>query len=257
MPRHAPIPALLTLAGLLVLPTASRAVSLGFDAQTYTVAPGQPLTVQVVIDHEGRAPENLFSYGVRLLPSGPGTATVSSIIVPDELDFDGFSAGAQIDTDPAVLGAKGNINLAADFYTGSLIATYTISFDQPGVYDLGLALYRTLGPDEDVFVDGSEEPVTLDELMTFGSARVVVIGQNPDVAMTVTPPVPPSLKVDVAFDTIDGVLHTLETSTTLAPGTWEPLVTITGDGARFEFEHFGGGAGGRRFYRVSLDLGSG
>lgn len=219
-----------TLAPLFVfalgtlLPSGGHAVQIEFDQPSYSAITGAEVTVEVRIDHEGRIPESLFSYGIRLVPDDTTGLTLTAITVPAELDYNGFSSGARIDADPAILGAKGNINLGSGNYAGTLIATYVFSYDSPGTYNLGLEIYRTLGENEDVFIDG--DGVTIDDLIEpiAATATLTVIDPIPDlesinfrifevIGNTVT----------LSFNPQAGFDHTAEFKNNLLDPTWTPV----------------------------------
>lgn len=243
--------------GLAAAVAPLHAVEVKFENSQYVAEPGSAFYARVVIDHDGRAPENLFSYGVRVIPSATSGLTVGGISVPSELDYNGFGPGAEINVSPGVLGAKGNVG-SGGYYGGSPIATYTLSFDQPGSYSLDLAIYRTLGSTEQVFVDGNG--ASFDDDIVFGSATVTVIAASdleaPDPRLSFVGP--PSDRIDVTFDTVAGIPYTLQTNTTLLEANWADLaVDIPGDGNPHTFEHLDGAAAARRFYRTVVQVSEG
>jgi hypothetical protein len=60
----------------------------------------------------------------------------------------------------------------------------------------------------------------------------------------------PTEDTRISFQTAYGLDYTLQTSTDLIQ--WDPLDTISGDGFGFQFIHTGGGAGPKRFYKVTV-----
>jgi hypothetical protein len=61
-------------------------------------------------------------------------------------------------------------------YPGALLATFLVTdrtLSAGGSYQIGLSLFRTLGPTETVFVDGAGH--ALDGGITFGSAEIEVV----------------------------------------------------------------------------------
>jgi hypothetical protein len=150
-----------------------------FDSSSYTTQPGGTIPVSVVIDP---APGNgLFSYGVSV-NFDPARALVElvGIEVPPELDFNGVAAGGALRAvADGVASVKGTVDfsvLPIPAYKGSLLASFLVT-DRLGVAGsstpLGLSLFRTLGPGETIFVDGSGR--ALDDKILFGSATITVI----------------------------------------------------------------------------------
>lgn len=156
----------------------SQAATVSFSQADYNAVVNQPVALHVVITYAPSDPGNeLFSFGVRIIPD-PGTSLAADSIEPaPDLDFFGVGGSAQVDADPAVLGIKGNVEDFQSPHTDSHLATYELRFSQTGSHNLGLALYNTLGPSEQIFVDGDGD--VLDPLLTFGSATVHVIPEPP------------------------------------------------------------------------------
>lgn len=159
------------------------AATVRFELPEYTVAVGEFLDLRVLIDHDQGEPADLFSYGVRVELLEPGAANLVTLGLPLALDYDGVNgAPAAVDVDPAVLGAKGTINvfeMPQVPYTGSLLATYQMQFVQVGTVRLKLHPYNTLGPTEDIFVSGNG--MSLDDFVVFRETEVNVI---PEPAVT-------------------------------------------------------------------------
>lgn len=152
-------------------------LSLAFDQADYTAQAGQALMVSV--QFASPPPAGLFSYGLKLThePDPFLVPTASAIQVPASLDFNGVAgAGASKAVDPGFAGAKGTVDLFAapiQYYSGSQLVRFELHYQTPGHYNLGLAIFRTLGPTESVFVDGKGG--ILDNNISFGSARVEVV----------------------------------------------------------------------------------
>lgn len=245
----------LAVGGAMALGGAVQAVDVDFEQTAYNVAPGEPVQLRVMIDYEDHVPRSLFSYGLRLTSSPEAGVTVSGIEVPPELDFNISTGAAAKDLTPDIWSVKGHVALAAPptYYTGTLLATYTVQFTQPGTYTLGLVVNQTQGSSESVFVDGDGN--TLDgELTPMGTTQVVV-GQLSAPVLTITRPSAPAGAVDLKFQTSDQVTYTLKTSTNLR--TWSDLTTIAGDGTVRTYRHLGGGGDRHRFYQVVASFGAG
>jgi hypothetical protein len=154
----------------------SHAVEVSFSQSRYGVLPNVVLPLDVEISYDPGDPTDLFSYGVRMLPEAGTPFTVHAITVPAELDFFGAAgAPALIDLDPAVIGVKGTVDVEAVpqvNYGGAGIATFNLSFQTEGTYDLDLDFFRTLGPTEDVFFAGDR--TLLDPGMRFVGTTVTV-----------------------------------------------------------------------------------
>jgi hypothetical protein len=132
----------------------------------------------------------LFSYGVQvILPSGK--AASDSIVVPPPLNFNGvLGPGALKQMGADVFGVKGTIDFdaIAAAYEGALIGTFNIKNLVTTVgesYPLTLDFFRTLGPNETLFVDGTG--TALDPRITFGSAMIVIVPEPSVLALLAIP----------------------------------------------------------------------
>lgn len=158
-------------------PAAAQNIFVRFSESAYTIALDTPTTFDVVITHDASdgIPDDLFSFGTILLPE-PGTpVTLHAIEAVTELDFFGV-AGPPAHQDLGAFGIKGTIDaldLAANPYPGSRLATYTMSFSSPGAFDIGLDFFNTLGPTEQIFIAG--DGTVLDPYITFVPASFTVI----------------------------------------------------------------------------------
>ena len=245
--RMRPAPARSWLVGAMIagaLPAGG--IELDFSAADYATISGGTVEVGVAIAYEAGETPGLFSYGVRLVTSGSGSTVATSVQVPAELDFTAFRPGATKDLSAGVNGVKGNTRFTGqEFagYRGTWLATFTLRGIAPGVVDLGLEIFRTVGSSEDVFV--STDGTVLDDEITFGSATLTVA---PAPALEIT-----RLdvgRVRVRFATVAGLRYFLRRSEDLVD--WE-LIAETAEGASgggtFEFST---SASDRVFFRLDV-----
>ena len=155
----------------------AQSFSIGFDQTDYTTEAGQALVVSVKFASPPAA--GLFSYGLKLThePDPFLVPSTSAILVPAALDFNGAAgAGATKAIDPGFAGVKGTVDLFAapiQYYPGSPLASFELHYQTPGHYNLGLEIFRTLGPSESIFVDGNG--AVLDNNLSFSTAKVEVV----------------------------------------------------------------------------------
>ena len=163
------------------------AILVTFDQSEYVVSSvGEPFEVQVLIDADDRTPElepiprGLFSYGSEIIfdPLKANAAGVSEIDIVSELDNFGFSAGGFKEASAGRAAGKGNIDQnenPLEPYMGNLLMTVTLTNNAAPIdeYPLDLDFFRTLGPTEQLFVDGAGS--VLDADITFGAAKVRVV----------------------------------------------------------------------------------
>jgi hypothetical protein len=151
-----------------------------FDTLDYSVAPGGSISGQVLIDGDGATapvdavPSGLFSFGVKITFATSNAAPGSVTVVP-AIDYLGTVAGAETTLSPGLEAAKGNVEYTAFIpYPGAELMEFTLTnLAGPGThYALTLALNNSLGPTENVFIDGTG--TTLDSGITFGTASVTV-----------------------------------------------------------------------------------
>jgi hypothetical protein len=164
-------------------PTAQADIRIHAELDRYEVTPGEVFDIRVYLDADDSLPgdqtlpNGLFSYGVKLEfdPDRLTLVGADAIQVPDALNFNGFSAGAARQTGVGFGAVKGNIDqVGADPYAGSLIASFRVSDTSAGgAYEVRLSPHRTLGPSEQLFVDGAGE--VLDAQMQFGTAQIVAV----------------------------------------------------------------------------------
>lgn len=168
---------------------------------------------------------DLFSFGIRLIPEAGSSLMVERIAVPPALDFSGFVDGAL--ASHADLGVKGNVALNTpelQGYDGSLLAEFLVRFDQGGVWTVGLDLYRTAGPNEDVFVTTSG--ASLDESLTFGTAVVHVI-ERPVLSVHRGSE---AGMVEFSFEAIEGLRYTVQQLE--GAELWRSVTSVDGAGQR-------------------------
>lgn len=164
-------------------PADAQNLFVGFSQSAYTVQVDTPTAFDVVITHDpgdGLA-DDLFSFGTILVPELGAPVILHGIQAVADLDFFGFGPPAQQDL--GAFGIKGTIDAAnpmAGPYAGSLLATYTLSFDLPGDYDIGLDFFNTLGPTEQIFIAG--DGTVLDPFLQFTSATFTVIPEPAEIA---------------------------------------------------------------------------
>lgn len=147
------------LAGAIVVRT---------DQSVYNVLPGQTFPIQVHIDFNDQTlgnafeplPNGLFSYGFSLsYPPAMATVPTAGDIAPvPALDFFGFNPGAMRQVTASSAMIKGNIDQTFNIpYAGSLLATIQVTNLAPAstTYFVQLDEWRTLGPAEQIFIDGA------------------------------------------------------------------------------------------------------
>ena len=165
------------------VPAAQADVRIHTELDRYEMTPGETFDIRVHLDADDGLPGDqkllygLFSYGVKLEFDPEKLALVGSdaIRVPDALNFNGFSAGAARQVGDGFGGVKGNIDqLSNEPYEESLIASFLVKdISGGGAYEVKLTPHRTLGPSEQLFIDGAGE--VLDAGMQFGTAQIVAI----------------------------------------------------------------------------------
>lgn len=177
---------LMMLVGGLLLTSRTAVAEPGvlFDQSIYQVAPGESFDVQVLIDGDvataaaDAVANGLFSYGWQF-EFDSAKASVEGLVVPAELNYFGFAAGASVTTGPGLAAAEGNIDqVAFTPYQDSLLATVTLKnlAIAPDSYDLTLSLAPHF-PTEQLFVDGQGN--VLDDTIVLGTAKVLVAVPEP------------------------------------------------------------------------------
>lgn len=166
-------------------------VSVKFDRDVYVVnGPGESFDAWVLIDYprdtadQDPVPAGLFSMGVEMTyPAEKARmAGMSGVSVVDELAHFAFTPNPLLHVAPGEAAAKGNIDVGVDPqtpYTGRSLVKFTLTNAVPGraSYPLALGLFRTLGLNEQIFLDGFGN--SLDDQIHFGNAVVVVSAGGP------------------------------------------------------------------------------
>lgn len=165
--------------GLLVI-NSLRGATVGFDQANYRVEAGEvfPVTVRISPNPSG----GLYSFGVRLgFP--PDRARVVSVGMNDvisELRNDGPRLTSPVvGVGPGFAAAKGT----AEFLSGlrptsqrpELVTFQVQDLGLPGSYELTLDFFNTLGPTEQIFVDGNGG--VLDSSIQFQRATVMRVAR--------------------------------------------------------------------------------
>lgn len=154
-----------------------QGLAVGFSQPSFEARVGEATFIRVELS--STLPVGLFSYGVRLVfdPAEVLRVTPAGVNVPAELDFNGVRGpGALRQVGPGFAAVKGTVDFAADpvrYYSGVVLATFAVTPLRMEDCALSLELFRTLGPDEQVFVGG--DGTKLDDTLRFGSARLWVV----------------------------------------------------------------------------------
>lgn len=178
----APVGIICLLAALLIVASAQAQSSPGptnylvtFEREFYLIRGGETFPVQVFV--APRPPNDLYSFGVRLRIESTNAviAGVGAIQVPASLSFDGPRAPAPViavgSNSAAVKGTVIFHTPTLRPATNGLLATFYVTDITPGPYQLTLEFFNTLGPSEQIFVDGAG--VVLDPWITFTHATVL------------------------------------------------------------------------------------
>jgi hypothetical protein len=164
-------------------PTAESGLRIHTELDPYEVTPGEAFDIRVYLDTEDglpgdqKIPTGLFSYVVKLEYDPEKLALVGpdAIRVPDALNFNGFSAGASRQMGDGFAGVKGNIDqLRFEPYEESWIASFLREDISGGrAYEVKLSPRRSLGPSEQLFLDGVGK--VLDARVQFATAQNVAV----------------------------------------------------------------------------------
>ncbi len=156
----------------------SERLSVSFDQERYYVSPGETFPVAVTVElGEG---QSLASFGVRLSfdPESAAVAGVNAVEVHPELAFDGpHTETAVIAVGSGFAAAKGTIRFVGGegrFPMNQMLVTFLLRDLGQGSYPLHVDFFNTLGPTEQIFVDGHGK--VLDSEISFGTAQVVSTG---------------------------------------------------------------------------------
>ncbi len=180
------IPSVSALVVLLLAQSLTARPLLRFDQPIYRVAePGSPLEVSILLDGDHLRPDDqvlkpgLFSYALQVAfdPEKAKAARDPAAQVPDQLDFFGLDQGAFQRQEAGSVAVKGNISPISEPvapYHGTVLARFSLQNLAPhgDQYDLSLSLFRTLGLNEQLFLDGDGKSLDADLLL--GTARVTV-----------------------------------------------------------------------------------
>jgi hypothetical protein len=170
------------LGALLLTPAAAQNVFVGFSEPAYVVQLNTPTVFDLVITHDpGDAiSDDLFSFGTILVPEAGTPVILQNIQAAAQLDFVLTDPPAY--QDPMVFGIKGTIDVLAPAgpYTGEHLASYTLSFSSPDVFDIGVDFFNTLGPSEQIFVAG--DGAVLDPYIHFVPSMFTVIPEPESIA---------------------------------------------------------------------------
>lgn len=158
-----------------------------FDQPVYVVnGPGDPITAHLLIDappdrdRDQAVPGGLFSFAAEASwnPAKASIGGVGDVVAAPPLDYFDFAPGAFVSVAAGVAGVKGNINLQVDPlipYEGTLLATFTWTnlASGPDSYPLNLDFFRTVGPNEQFFLNGLG--AVLDADVMFVPSEVVIV----------------------------------------------------------------------------------
>jgi hypothetical protein len=165
---------------------ASTSYLVTFGQEQYVIQGGETFPVQVFISPA--PPAGLYSLGLkmRLNSTNAQISGVGAISVPADFSFDGPRAQSAV---VAVGSNFAAIKSTTQFYSDSLhsssnalLATFFITDKAPGSYQLQLEFFNTLGPTENIFVDGAGQ--VLDPYITFNTATVVREGPMTETNLT-------------------------------------------------------------------------
>ena len=154
-----------------------------FDRERYDINPGETFAAQLLIDPVPTS--GLFSFGVTVKfdATHSQVADASGITPVAPLDFNGVKGSGAIKSvavDHAA--AKGTVDFfqqPKEASQSALLATFLITDKSPGPYQLSAEFFNTLGPSEEIFVDGAGN--VLDPQLTFGTA---LVNYRPQVSLT-------------------------------------------------------------------------
>lgn len=185
---HNRFPMLLCISILPIMTAGLSAdIYVGFDQDEYVVSSvDEVFAVNLLIDADPNTdepnplPEELFSFGTRMTFDATKAEIdqPTSVTLPNELDHFGFANGGFVEITAGSVGGKGNVDQTANplvnYSDVELMSIQVTNKAAPtDSYLLELELFRTLGPTEQLFVDGSG--AVRDEEIVFGTARVRVV----------------------------------------------------------------------------------
>ena len=171
-------------------PAPTGAFTVGFEQATYEVSPGETFPVRVLISPA--PPNGLFSYGVRLLVNETnGVVPQNSSLQPSTpLNFNGvLGAPALKQIQPGSAAIKGTVDFFAVPvvpFSNAFLVTFLVTDRGGDSYPLRLDFFNTLGPTEQIFVDGKGN--VLDAQIEFAGALVThIAGTNKPLLEILTP----------------------------------------------------------------------
>ncbi|MBK8039206.1 MAG: hypothetical protein IPK22_19040 [Verrucomicrobiaceae bacterium] len=154
---------------------APAAFTVKFDRTSYAVPVNSTLTASVVIDPVPAS--KLFSYGLLVQITGSngivGVASLTPVAAYNQNGPNG--AGALAGAAVGTAGVKGTADFFSDdlpTLAGGVIATLNLQGLPVGSYTITLFPYQTLGPAEQIFVNGDLS--VSDPVITYGSASLTV-----------------------------------------------------------------------------------
>jgi len=185
-------------------------VKVDFAQAHYIIQPGETVPLEVRLRPMPLAGLASFGVKVQFEPMRAEAVGALSVRVNSALAFDGpRGSGAFVASGSDLLAAKGIIaafDATGDASRDDLVVTFLIKDRGVGPHRVRLGFFNTLGPTEQIFVDG--EGSVLDSNIEFGSAEISY-GSH----LTVTP--------------IGDLLLNLQT------GLFEQIVQVTNPGAIF------------------------
>jgi hypothetical protein len=149
-----------------------------FERDQYFISPEENTPVTVVIDPVPNG--GLASFGVLLSfdPESASVVGVGGIEVNPELSFDGPRSDTPVvSVGRGVAGTKGTLRFqpgSIKASTNRVLVTFLIRDLGKGPHRLQLSFFNTIGPTEQIFVDGSGG--VIDSQIVFGSAEVIPTG---------------------------------------------------------------------------------
>jgi hypothetical protein len=155
-------------------PEPSTSYRIAFDKTRYEVGAGETFEVQVLIAPP--PPDGLFSFGIRVV-LGRSASVVGAVGIrtAETLAHDGPRLNAPVvavgESFAATKGTADFLDARRPNATNAILATFLVQDNGGEPYELGLNVFNTLGPTEQIFVDSKGQ--VLDSQIVFGSAHVV------------------------------------------------------------------------------------
>lgn len=230
--------------GLLLLGAIRvEAVSLDFEETSYTVVPGDEITLNIAFANP--IPAGLDAYFIQMnFAEGLFTLTGEDIEVPAELDFGLFEPGAERTVSSDSAAVRGFAEFGAP-YQGVALASFTVTvgIDAPaGAQTVTLAI-----PQGNSFVDGDLN--ILDDQIVLGTATVMVVVPPPEIAAPILLE-PANGNAILSFTGLVGRNYRVEASVDLE--SWTLIAEVVADGqGEILFEDTSASGFDRRFYRLA------